>query len=153
MSGAPSELRSFDVSAVIESSRLCFSFRRARRNCCDPFSPNIRSKVTRGLIDTGSGRVSSRQASVSNMVHGKPSQAPAAVPMSSVPTSIDRIGVSPATLSAMYWSSVFFDRSWLKESPVPEREMSGPTPLRNAELAPTWTDSPHGAFSLLIVTS
>jgi hypothetical protein len=125
LSAAPSEPRSFDVSAVIESSRLCFSFSRACRNCGDPTSPNIRSKVTRGLIDTGSGRVSSRHASVSNIVHGKPSQAPAEVPMSSVPTSIDRIGVSPATLSAMYWSSVFFDRSWLNASPVPPRDTSG----------------------------
>ena len=30
---------------------------------------------------------------------------------------------------------------------------TGPTPLRNAELAPTCTDSPHGAFILLTVTS
>jgi hypothetical protein len=29
--------------------------------------------------------------------------------MSSVPTSIERSGVSPAFLSAMYWSTVFFD--------------------------------------------
>ena len=33
------------------------------------------------------------------------------------------------------------------------RRRPGPTPLRNAELAPTCTDSPHGAFILLIVTS
>jgi hypothetical protein len=40
------------------------------------------------LIDTGSGRVSSRQARVSKSVQGNPSQAPAAVPMSSVPTAL-----------------------------------------------------------------
>ena len=67
-----------------------------------PVSPNMRSKVTRGLMPTGSGLVSSRHASVLKNVQGKPSQAPAEVPMSSVPTSIDRSGVSPATLSAMY---------------------------------------------------
>jgi hypothetical protein len=35
------------------------------------------------------------------MVQGNPSQAPVAVPMSSVPTSIERSGVSPAMASAM----------------------------------------------------
>ena len=68
----------------------------------DPVSPNIRSKVTRGLMPTGSGLVSSRQASASKNVQANPSQAPTAVPMSSVPTSMERSGVSPATLSAMY---------------------------------------------------
>ena len=152
-SAAPSVRRSFVVSAVTESSRLCFSASRAWRCSGEPVSPNIRSNVTRGLIDTGSGRSSSRHASVSKIVHGNPSQAPAAVPMSSVPTSIDRSGVSPPTVSAMYWSSVFFDRSWPNASPVSSRATIGPTPLRNAELAPTCTDSPHGAFILLIVTS
>ena len=101
-SGAPSVRRSFAVSCVTESSRLCFSFRRAARCSAEPVSPNIRSKVTRGLMPTGSGLVSSRQESALKKVQGKPSQAPTAVPMSSVPTSIERSGVSPATLSAMY---------------------------------------------------
>jgi hypothetical protein len=56
----------------------------------------------RGLIPTGSGLTSSRHDSVLKKVHGKPSHAPAAVPMSSVPTSMERSGVSSATLSAMY---------------------------------------------------
>ena len=67
-----------------------------------PVSPNIRSKVTRGLMPIGSGLVSSRHESVLKKVQGKPSQAPTAVPMSSVPSSIERSGVSPATASAMY---------------------------------------------------
>ncbi len=101
-SGAPSVRRSFAVSCVTESSRLCFSLRRAARRSVESVSPNIRSKVTRGLMPTGSGLVSSRQDSVLKKVQGKPSQAPTAVPMSSVPTSIDRSGVSSATWSAMY---------------------------------------------------
>ena len=59
-SGAPSERFSFEVSSVTESSRLCFSLRRAKRRSFESVSPNIRSKVTRGLIPTGSGLVSSR---------------------------------------------------------------------------------------------
>jgi hypothetical protein len=105
------------------------------------------------LIDTGNGRVSSRQASVSKIVQGNPSHAPAAVPMSSVPTSIERSGASPPTWSAMYWSTVFLDWTCPNASPVSSRDTTGPMPLRNAELAPTCTDSPHGAWSLLIVTS
>ena len=97
-SGAPSVRRSFDVSCVTESSRLCFSFRRAARCSVEPVSPNIRSKVTRGLMPTGSGLVSSRQESALKKVQGNPSQAPTAVPMSSVPTSIERSGVSPRHL-------------------------------------------------------
>jgi hypothetical protein len=46
-----------------------------------------------------------------------------------------------------------FDCRWLNESPVDSRSTTGPMPLRNAELAPTWTDSPQGAFILLTVTS
>ena len=46
---------------------------------------------------TGSGLESSRHAIVLKNVQENPSQAPTAVPMSSVPTSIDRSGVSPAT--------------------------------------------------------
>jgi hypothetical protein len=60
-------------------------------------------------MPTGSGLVSSRHESALKKVQGKPSQAPTAVPMSSVPTSMERRGVSPATLSAMYCSTVFFD--------------------------------------------
>src|SRR6185295_18717043 len=37
-------------------------------------------------------------------------------------------------------------------SPVPWRSAAGPTPFRNAVLAPTCTDSPQGAVMLLIVT-
>src|SRR5436190_1858020 len=102
---------------------------------------------------TGSGLVSVRQARVLKNVHGKPSQAPTAVPVSSVPTSMDCSGVSPATMSTMYWSSVFFDWILPNISPVLSRSACGPTPFRNAELAPTCTDSPHGAVMLLIVTS
>ena len=102
LSEAPSVPRSFAVSSVTESSMLCFSLRAALR-CSDvPVSPNMRSKVTRGLMPTGSGVVLSSQDSELKNVHGKPSQAPAEVPMSSVPTSIDRSGVSPATLSAIH---------------------------------------------------
>ena len=36
---------------------------------------------------------------------------------------------------------------------VPSRLTAGPMPLRNAELAPRWTDEPHGARILLTVTS
>ena len=49
----------------------------------------------------GSGLKSSRHERALKKVHGKPSQAPTAVPMSSVPTSIDRSGVSSATASAI----------------------------------------------------
>ena len=110
-----------------------------------PVSPNIRSKVTRGLIPIGSGLTSSRHDSVLKNVHGKPSQAPAAVPMSSVPTSTERIGVSPATASAMNWSTVFFDSILPNASPPKlSRAPAGPTPLRNAALAPRCTE-PAGA--------
>ena len=51
---------------------------------------------------TGSGLVSLRHDRALKNVHGKPSHALTAVPMSSVPTSMDRSGVSPATMSAMY---------------------------------------------------
>ena len=105
-------------------------------------------------MDTGSGLVSSRQESALKKVHGNPSQAPTAVPMSSVPTSIERSGVSSATLSAMYCSTVFFDSILPKDSLVPPSLLAtGPTPLRNAELAPRCTEAPHGAFILLTVTS
>jgi hypothetical protein len=86
-------------------------------------------------------------------VHGKPSHAPAEVPMSSVPTSSERSGVSSATLSAMNWSTVFFDWILPNASPDSSRDPTGPTPFRNAALAPRWTDSPHGAFMPLTVTS
>ena len=33
------------------------------------------------------------------------------------------------------------------------RLLAGPIPFRNAELAPRWTDEPHGAFIWLTVTS
>ena len=118
-----------------------------------PVSPNMRSNVTRGLMATGSGLVSSRHESVLKNVHGKPSHAPTAVPMSSVPSSIERSGVSPATASAMYWSTVFFDWILPNASLVPSRCATGPMPLRNAELAPRWTEAPHGARILLTVTS
>ena len=75
---------------------------RAVRCSAEPVSPNMRSKVTRGLMPIGSGLKSSRHDRALKKVQGKPSQAPAAVPMSSVPTSIERSGVSPATTSAMY---------------------------------------------------
>ena len=113
----------------------------------------MRSKVTRGLMEMGSGSVSVLHASVSKNVQGNPSQAPVAVPMSSVPTSIDRSGVSPATASAMYWSRVLRDWILPNASPVASRSTTGPTPFRNAELAPTCTDSPQGACIPLIVTS
>ena len=119
----------------------------------EPVSPNIRSKVTRGLMPIGSGLKSSRHESALKKVQGKPSQAPTAVPMSSVPTSIERSGVSSATMSAMYWSVVFFDWILPNASPESSRDPTGPVPFRNAELAPRWTDSPHGAFILLTVTS
>ena len=67
-----------------------------------PVSPNMRSNVTRGLMPIGSGLLSSRHESVLKNVQGNPSQAPTAVPMSSVPSSTERSGVSPATASAMY---------------------------------------------------
>ena len=67
---------------------------------------------------------------------------------------MERRGVSPATLSAMYCSSVFFDWIFPKASPVPLLwSATGPTPLRNAELAPRCIEAPHGAFIWLIVTS
>jgi hypothetical protein len=113
----------------------------------------MRSNVTRGLMPIGSGLTSSNHESALKKVQGKPSHAPTAVPMSSVPTSIERSGVSPATTSAMYWSTVFFDCSLPNASPVPSRTTAGPVPLRNAELAPRCTDSPHGAFMPLTVTS
>ena len=119
----------------------------------EPVSPNIRSKVTRGLMPIGSGLKSSRQERALKNVQGNPSQAPTAVPMSSVPTSIERSGVSPATTSAMYWSVVFFDWILPNASPESSRDPTGPVPLRNAELAPRCTDSPQGAFILLTVTS
>src|SRR5262247_2647354 len=104
-------------------------------------------------MPTGSGLVSERHASVLKNVHGKPSHAPTAVPMSSVPSSIERSGVSPATQSALYWSTVFFDAILPKASLVPSRETFGPEPFRNDELAPRCTDEPHGARILLTVTS
>ena len=104
-------------------------------------------------MPTGSGLVSSRQESALKKVQGKPSQAPTAVPMSSVPTSIERSGVSPATLSAMYWSTRLLRLDLAEGVAGPLSVPTGPTPLRNAELAPRCTDSPHGAFILLTVTS
>ena len=54
----------------------------------------------------------------------------------------------------MYWSTVFFDWIFPKASDFPSSRLFGrPKPFRNAELAPRWTDEPHGAFILLTVTS
>src|ERR1700730_16584822 len=55
----------------------------------------------------------------------------------------------------MCWSMVFFDWIFPKASdfPLSARLSAGPRPFRNAELAPRWTDEPHGAFILLTVTS
>ena len=106
---------------VTESSRLCFSFSRAdallgRAGLAEhPLEGHARVDADRQRA------VSSRHDSVLKNVQGKPSQAPTAVPMSSVPTSIERSGVSPATLSAMYWSTVFFDWILPNASPVPSR--------------------------------
>ena len=104
-------------------------------------------------MDTGSGLVSSRQESALKKVQGNPSQVPTAVPMSSVPTSIERSGVSRATLSAMYCSTVFFDWIFSRASLVPSQAATDPTALRNVELAPRCYRCPHGAFILLTATS
>jgi hypothetical protein len=60
--------------------------------------------------------------------------------------------MSPA-MSAMYWSSVFFDWILPNASPESSRAPTGPVPFRNAALAPRCTDSPQGAFMPLTVTS
>ena len=51
-----------------------------------------------------------------------------------LPTSIDRSGVSSATMSAMYWSVVFFDWILPNASPESSREPTGPMPFR----MPSW---------------
>ena len=71
--------------------------------------------------------------------------------MSSVPSSSERNGVSPAIASAMYWSIDFFDSIKLKSPLWP----TGPRPFKNAALAPMWMPPmsflPSGAFRRLIV--
>ena len=100
------------------------------RCSASPVSPNIRSNVTRGLMPTGSGLVSSRQDRVLKNVHGKPSQAPTAVPMSSVPTSIERSGVSPATCRRCTGRRSSSIESCRKRRRGLRARTTGPTPFR-----------------------
>ena len=101
-SGAPSVPRSFAVSCHhrVEQALLLLEARGAllgRAGLAEhPLEGHARVDADRqraGVVAPGEAL---------KKVHGKPSQAPTAVPMSSVPTSIDRSGVSPATMSAMY---------------------------------------------------
>ncbi len=108
----------------------------------------MRSNVTRGLIATGSGLVSSRHDSVLKNAHGKPSQAPAGgahvlgadLERAQRRVAGDLVGDVLVDASS---STDLAERVAGAVAAPPGRRRSGTRRWR-----PRCTDSPHGAFML-----